>query len=240
HQDGMLKHKRTYEIMDASTIGLNTSKLVLGKHSGKHALARKLESMGYHVTPEELKEIFNRFKELADKKKSVTEVDLEALVGDELYQPVEAWELVEVQVHSGTALTPTAVVKLKESATGEIKLGATIGTGPVDAVYRAINEVVQVPNNLVEYLVQAITEGMDANGDVTIRIEVPDSRGYTETAQGRQRRRLFSGRGVETDIIVASAKAYMQALNKLIDALKNEGDAPTGQVSDELVIEAGA
>ncbi len=240
HQDGMLKHKRTYEIMDASTIGLNTSKLVLGKHSGKHALARKLESMGYHVTPEELKEIFNRFKELADKKKSVTEVDLEALVGDELYQPVEAWELVEVQVHSGTALTPTAVVKLKESATGEIKLGAAIGTGPVDAVYRAINEVVQVPNNLVEFLVQAITEGMDANGDVTIRIEVPDSRGYTETAQGRQRRRLFSGRGVETDIIVASAKAYMQALNKLIDALKNEGDAPTGQVSDELVIEAGA
>ena len=240
HQDGMLKHKRTYEIMDASTIGLNTSKLVLGKHSGKHALARKLESMGYHVTPEELKEIFNRFKELADKKKSVTEVDLEALVGDELYQPVEAWELVEVQVHSGTALTPTAVVKLKESATGEIKLGAAIGTGPVDAVYRAINEVVQVPNNLVEFLVQAITEGMDANGDVTIRIEVPDSRGYTQTAQGRQRRRLFSGRGLETDIIVASAKAYMQALNKLIDALKNEGDAPTGQVSDELVIEAGA
>ncbi len=240
HQDGMLKNKRTYEIMDASTIGLNTSKLVLGKHSGKHALARKLESMGYHVTPEELKDVFNRFKELADKKKSVTEVDLEALVGDELYQPVEAWELVEVQVHSGTALTPTAVVKLKESATGEIKLGAAIGTGPVDAVYRAINEVVQVPNNLVEFLVQAITEGMDANGDVTIRIEVPDSRGYTETAQGRQRRRLFSGRGLETDIIVASAKAYMQALNKLIDALKNEGEAPTGQVSDELVIEAGA
>ena len=235
-----VKQKTSDEIMDASTIGLNTSKLVLGKHSGKHALARKLESMGYHVSPEDLKDIFNRFKDLADKKKSVTEVDLEALVGDELYQPVEAWELVEVQVHSGTALTPTAVVKLKESATGEIKLGAAIGTGPVDAVYRAINEVVQVPNNLVEFLVQAITEGMDANGDVTIRIEVPDSRGYTQTAQGRQRRRLFSGRGLETDIIVASAKAYMQALNKLIDALKNEGDAPTGQVNDELVIEAGA
>ncbi|MFO7635321.1 MAG: 2-isopropylmalate synthase, partial [Caldilinea sp.] len=239
HQDGMLKHKRTYEIMDASTIGLNTSKLVLGKHSGKHALARKLESMGYHLSQDELKDVFNRFKDLADKKKNVTEVDLEALVGDELYQPVEAWELIEVQVHSGTALTPTAVVKLKENATGEIKLGASIGTGPVDAVYKAINEIVQAPNNLVEFLVQAITEGMDANGDVTIRIEVPDSRGYTETAQGRRRRRLFSGRGVETDIIVASAKAYMQALNKMIDALKNEGDAPTGQVTDELVIEAG-
>jgi len=239
HQDGMLKHKRTYEIMDASTIGLNTSKLVLGKHSGKHALARKLESMGYRLSQEEMKEVFNRFKELADKKKSVTEVDLEALVGDELYQPVEAWELVEVQVHSGTTLTPTAVVKLKDNSTGEIKIGASIGTGPVDAVYKAINEIVQQPNNLVEYLVQAITDGMDANGDVTIRIEVPDSRGYKETAQGRQRRRLFSGRGVETDIIVASAKAYMQALNKLIDALKSESDAATGQVTDELVIEAG-
>jgi len=239
HQDGMLKHKRTYEIMDASTIGLNTSKLVLGKHSGKHALARKLESMGYRLSQEELKEVFNRFKELADKKKNVTEVDLEALVGDELYQPVEAWELVEVQVHSGTALTPTAVVKLKDNSTGEIKLGASIGTGPVDAVYKAINEIVQQPNNLVEFLVQAITEGMDANGDVTIRIEVPDSRGYMETAQGRQRRRLFSGRGVETDIIVASAKAYMQALNKLIDALKSESEIPSGQVTDELVIEAG-
>ncbi len=239
HQDGMLKHKRTYEIMDASTIGLNTSKLVLGKHSGKHALARKLESMGYRLSQEELKEVFNRFKELADKKKNVTEADLEALVGDELYQPVEAWELVEVQVHSGTALTPTAVVKLKDNSTGEIKLGAAIGTGPVDAVYKAINEVVKVPNNLVEFLVQAITEGMDANGDVTIRIEVPDSRGYKETAQGRQRRRLFSGRGVETDIIVASAKAYMQALNKMIDALRSESEVPSGQVTDELVIEAG-
>jgi 2-isopropylmalate synthase len=239
HQDGMLKHKRTYEIMDASTIGLNTSKLVLGKHSGKHALARKLESMGYRLSQEELKEVFNRFKELADKKKNVTEADLEALVGDELYQPVEAWELVEVQVHSGTALTPTAVVKLKDNSTGEIKLGAAIGTGPVDAVYKAINEIVQQPNNLVEFLVQAVTEGIDANGDVTIRIEVPDSRGYTVTAQGRQRRRLFSGRGVETDIIVASAKAYMQALNKMIDALKSESEVPSGQVTDELVIEAG-
>jgi len=241
HQDGMLKHKRTYEIMDASTIGLNTSKLVLGKHSGKHALARKLESMGYHLNPEEIKEVFHRFKEVADKKKSVSEADLEALVGDELYQPVEAWELLEVQVHSGSNMTPTAVVKLRDNATGEIKLGATIGTGPVDAVYKSINQIVQVENNLVEYLVQAITDGMDANGDVTIRIEVPDSRGYKETAQGRQRRRLFSGRGVDTDIIHASAKAYMQALNKLIDANKNESDAADrGAVSEELVIEAGA
>jgi 2-isopropylmalate synthase len=95
---------------------------------------------------------------------------------------------------------------------------AGFGTGPVDAVYQGINRIVQQPNTLVEFLVQAVTEGMDANGDVTVRIEVPESRGYSSTAQGRQRRRLFSGRGVDTDIIVASAKAYMQAVNKLISA----------------------
>ncbi len=224
HQDGMLKHKRTYEIMDASTIGLHQSRLVLGKHSGRAALAKKLESMGYHLSQDEIKDVFNRFKDVADKKKTVTEADLEALVGDELYRPVEVWELLDVQVHSGTNLTPTAVVKLRNNETGEMKIGAAIGAGPVDAVYKCINEVVKEPNTLTEFLVQAVTEGIDANGDVTIRIEVPDSRGYKQTAQGRKRRRLFSGRGVDTDIIVASAKAYMQALNKMIDALKGEKD----------------
>ena len=198
--------------------------------------------MGYHLNQEEIKEVFLRFKDLADKKKNVSEADLEALVGDELYQPVEAWELLEVQVHSGSNMTPTAVVKLRDNATGEVKLETTVGTGPVDAVYKSINQVVQVENNLVEYLVQAITEGMDANGDVTIRIEVPDSRGYKETAQGRQRRRLFSGRGVRhRHHLRHSAKAYMQALNKLIDAMKSEqDDVASGKVTEELVIEAGA
>lgn len=222
HQDGMLKDKRTYEIMDSSLIGLSQSTLVLGKHSGKHALGKKLEEMGYHVSPEKLKEVFSRFKELADKKKTVSEADIEALVSDELYQPVETWELVSMQVHCGTALTPTAVVELHNNETGEDFLGAAVGSGPVDAIYKSINQVVQKPNNLVEFLVQAITEGMDANGDVTIRVEVPDSRGYSQTAQGRKRRQLFSGRGVDTDIIVACAKAYMQALNKLIAARKDE------------------
>jgi 2-isopropylmalate synthase len=238
HQDGMLKHKRTYEIMDASTIGLSQSTLVLGKHSGRHALGKKLEEMGYHLPQEKLKEVFQRFKDLADKKKTVTEADLEAMVGDELYQPTEAWELVNVQVHCGTSLTPTAVAKLRKNATGEEFMGASIGTGPVDAIYKAINQVVQAPNTLTEFLVQAVTEGIDANGDVTIRIEVPDSRGYSETAQGRARRRLFSGRGVDTDIIVASAKAYMQALNKMIAALEGEERAPS-QPQGELAITAG-
>jgi 2-isopropylmalate synthase len=241
HQDGMLKNKRTYEIMDAATIGLSQSSLVLGKHSGKHALGKKLEEMGYHVTPEKLKEVFARFKDLADKKKSVSEVDLEALVSDELYQPVEAWDLLSVQVHCGSGLTPTAVVKLLDTETRTERLGAAVGSGPVDAVYQAINQIVQQPNTLAEFLVQAITEGMDANGDVTIRIEVPDSRGYSETAQGRARRRLFSGRGVDTDIIVASAKAYMQALNKLIASSKDEAreGRATEALSGEIAITAG-
>jgi 2-isopropylmalate synthase len=240
HQDGMLKNKRTYEIMDASTIGLHQSRLVLGKHSGRHALGKKLEEMGYHLSQDKLKEVFNRFKDLADKKKTVTEADMEALVGDELYQPVEAWELLNVQVHCGTSLTPTAVVKLRNNESGQEVMGASIGAGPVDAVYKSINEVVKVTNNLVEFLVQAVTEGIDATGDVTIRIEVPDSRGFSETAQGRQRRRLFSGRGVDTDIIVASAKAYMQALNKMIASQKDDARPEAAQGDGELAITAGA
>ena len=226
HQDGMLKNKRTYEIMDASTIGLNQSSLVLGKHSGRHALRRKLEEMGYHLDREELNDIFQRFKDLADKKKTVTDADLEALVGDEIYQPEETWELVNVQVQCGTTTIPTAVVTLRNNQTGETIIDAGFGTGPVDAIYQGINRIVGVSNTLVEFLVQAITEGMDANGDVTIRIEVPaQSVGYKETAQGRQRRRLFSGRGVDTDIVVASAKAYMQALNKALESKEENSSA---------------
>lgn len=225
HQDGMLKNKRTYEIMDASAIGLNQSTLVLGKHSGRNALRAKLEGMGYHLDAEELKEIFKRFKDLADKKKTVTDADLEALVGDEIYQPVETWELVKLQVQCGNNVIPTAVVTLRNNMTGEETTEAGFGTGPVDAVYKGINRIIQVENHLAEFLVQAITEGMDANGDVTIRLEMPDSRGYSQTAQGRMRRRLFSGRGVDTDIIVASAKAYMQALNKILSTLDNESSS---------------
>ncbi len=219
HQDGVLKHKRTYEIMDAETVGLKQHRqgLVLGKHSGRHALRTRLDELGYHMEPAELNDVFNSFKDLADKKKTVTDADLEALVADEVYQPKETWELVNVQVQCGTNLTPTAVVILRRLDNGEQVTDAGFGTGPVDAVYQGINRIVGVENTLVEFVVQAVTAGMDANGDVTIRIEVPDrGRDMVETAQGRVRRRLFSGRGVDTDIIVASAKAYLQALNKQI------------------------
>ena len=223
HQDGMLKNKRTYEIMDAHTIGLDHSRLVLGKHSGRHALGVRLQEMGYHLDRENLNEVFIRFKDLADKKKTVTDADIEALVADELYQPVEIWELLGVQVQCGTNMTPTAVATLRNNESGEEITDVSFGAGPVDAVYTCIDKIVKQPNELTEFLVQAVTEGIDANGDVTVRIEVPESRGHSETAQGRHRRRLFSGRGVDTDIIVASTKAYLQALNKL--CASDEDDA---------------
>ncbi|HEY53344.1 MAG TPA: 2-isopropylmalate synthase, partial [Caldilineae bacterium] len=173
HQDGMLKNKRTYEIMDADTIGLSHSQLVLGKHSGRHAFRVRLQEMGYHLDDEELNKAFQRFKEVADKKKTVSDADIEALVGDEVFQPREAWELIDVQVQCGSNVIPTAVVTLRNSDTGEVVTDAGFGTGPVDSVYQGINRIVQVPNILTEFLVQAVTEGIDATGDVTIRIEVP-------------------------------------------------------------------
>ncbi len=231
HQDGMLKNKRTYEIMDADTIGLSHSKLVLGKHSGRHAFRVRLEDMGYHLDDEELNKAFRRFKEVADKKKTISDADLEALVGDEVFQPHETWELIDVQVQCGSNVIPTAVVTLRNTETGEVVTDAGFGTGPVDSVYQGINRIVQVPNVLTEFLVQAVTEGIDATGDVTIRIEVPESRGYKHTAQGRPRRRLFSGRGADPDIVVASAKAYMQSLNKLI-AYEDEESATVKMTND--------
>jgi 2-isopropylmalate synthase len=218
HQDGILKHKRTYEIMDASTVGVSESRLVLGKHSGRHAFRAKLEAMGYHLGQDELNQVFQRFKELTDKKKVVTDADLEAIVSDRLYQPPETFVLERAQVQCGHPSIPTAVVQLRRVADGAVFREAGFGTGPVDAVYQAINRVVSVPNKLNEFSIQAITEGMDAVGDVTIRIEAMEPVGSQESALGGRGRRIFTGRGVDTDIVMASAKAYMQALNKLLAA----------------------
>jgi len=218
HQDGVLKNRENYEIMRAATVGrdLVDKGLPLGKHSGRHAVGDRLQEMGYALTKETLQEVYDRFMQLADRKKEVSNVDLEAIAGDVLYQPEETWALQDLQVNCGSTVIPTAVVILKNLKTGAEFTDAGFGTGPVDAVYKGINRIVQVENTLTEYLVQAVTQGMDANGDVTIRIEVPGNADAPETAQGRKRRRLFSGRGVDTDIVTASAKAYLQALNKQI------------------------
>ena len=216
HQDGVLKHRRTYEIMDAETIGLPQSKLVLGKHSGRHAFRVKLEEMGYHLSSEELEKAFRRFKELADKKKTVTDADLEALISDQLAQPPETWHIETVQVQCGNNAIPTAVVRLRNLKTGEVFTEAGFGTGPVDAMYQGINRIVKVPNRLVEFRLEAITEGLDAQADVTVRIEADPPSAPEDVSSGARRRRIFTGRGLDTDIVVASAKAYIQALNRLL------------------------
>ena len=158
------------------------------------------------------------FKELTDKKKVVTDADLEAIVADKLYQPPETYALEAAQVQCGRPSIPTAVVQLRRVSDGTILTDVGLGTGPVDAIYQAINRLVGVPNKLNEFTIQSITEGMDAVGDVTIRIEATETIGEVETATGRRGRRLFTGRGIDTDIVMASARAYLQALNKLLAA----------------------
>jgi 2-isopropylmalate synthase len=203
HQDGVIKKAITYEIMDPQTVGWPSSKLVLGKHSGRHALKKRLEELGYILSDEELARAFIVFKQLADKKKEVTNRDLESLLAEEKRAVSETYRLEQVQVSCGDRNIPTATVKLV-APDGEIVADAALGTGPIDAVYKAINRLVGVSNKLIEFSVNSVTEGIDAMGEVTIRIE----------SDGM----VYTGRGADTDIIVASAKAYLNALNRLITA----------------------
>ncbi|RME99686.1 MAG: 2-isopropylmalate synthase, partial [Chloroflexi bacterium] len=224
HQDGMLKHHTTYEIMRPETVGLSSSALVLGKHSGRHAFRKRLEEMGYDdLSKDELNQAFARFKRIADKKKVVTDADIEAIITDEFYQPKEIWKLNSIHVTAGDHVKSTATVSLTD-AEGNVLEDAAIGTGPVDAVYKAINRIVEVPNVLTEFVVQAVTEGIDAIGEVTIRIQPKNGHSdfSTHPQTGAQVARTFSGHGASTDIIVASARAYMSALNKMLTAREQE------------------
>ena len=224
HQDGMLKHHTTYEIMRPEMIGLTQSSLVLGKHSGRHALRVRLSELGHELSNEELDRAFERFKELADKKKSITDADLEALVADQIYQPREIFALDGLQVACGTMGMPTATVRLR-CPDGSLQVQASTGTGPVDAAYKAIDAIIRAPNSLEEFSIRAITEGIDAIGEVTVRLESEEeNQTPREMAQnGRVKPRSYGGHGADTDIIVASAKAYLSALNKLLVAI---GRAP--------------
>ena len=217
HQDGMLKHQTTYEIMRPEDVGVNQSKLVLGKHSGRHALRSRLAEMGHSLDDVELDKAFARFKELADRKKTVTDADLEALIADEFYQPRDVYLLNGLQVSCGTMGMPTATVRLR-GPDGKVYTHAALGAGPVDATYKAIDGIVNVPNTLLEFNIHAITEGIDALGEVTVRIQ--SKNGYhTMDAQSEvEYARVYGGHGADTDIIVASARAYINALNKLIIA----------------------
>lgn len=217
HQDGMLKNHMTYEIMRPEMVGLGRSQLVLGKHSGRHALRVRLRELGYELTDLELSATFERFKELADKKKTITDADLEALVEDQAFQSQEVYSLDGLQVACGTMGMPTATVRLR-GPDGNLHVQAAVGTGPVDATYKAIDRIVGAPNTLLEFNVHAVTEGIDAIGEVTVRLvaENGESSRRTSPQSEHTHSRTFGGYGADTDIIVASAKAYLAALNKLI------------------------
>ena len=215
HQDGMLKHQATYEIMRPETVGVSASQLVMGKHSGRHALKSRLEHLGYQLADAELARAFDEFKKLADKKKTITDADLEAIVSDELSQAHEVFALDGLQVACGTMGLPTATVRLR-GPDGQVHVRAAVGTGPVDASYKAIDAVVQAPSTLLEFDVHAITEGIDALGRVTVRIEGERAPQAIDAQQERPRPRTFGGYGADTDIVVAAAKAYLNALNKLL------------------------
>ena len=200
HQDGMLKERTTYEIMTPESIGRNDSRLVLGKTSGRHAVRSRLEELGFELDDDDFALVFAAFKELADKKKDVSDGDLEAIVSQHMVRTPEMYELVRVQVVTGNDSVPTATVQLRTE--DEVLEDAAIGDGPVDAVVRAISRITGVEARLTEYTLQAITPGVEAQGEVTLRIA---SEGHT-----------FIGRGTSTDIVVASAAAYLNAVNKVL------------------------
>jgi 2-isopropylmalate synthase len=212
HQDGVLKEKQTYEIMTPESIGRSSNDLVLGKHSGRHAFRNRLEELGYKLTEEQLNEAFKRFKDLADKKKEIYDEDLQVIAGELSLSMPEAYTLEYLVIIGGTGIVPTATVKIRRG--DQIVQQSGCGDGPVEAAYRAIDTITGIPGRLKEYSIRAVTKGKDAIGEALI---VADFDGQ-----------LISGRGSSTDIVEASAKAYLNAVNKVvmkrgIKEVRNEG-----------------
>ncbi|HEX8085049.1 MAG TPA: 2-isopropylmalate synthase [Solirubrobacteraceae bacterium] len=199
HQDGVLKERTTYEIMDATTVGLDANQIVLGKHSGRHALKQALEELGYQLDGAALKTAFARFKDIADKKKQVTAMDLEALVHDELREEVPGYHLEWFDVEASSRRPPHATVAIR-TPDGAVVEGSFTGDGPVDAIFRAINAATKLDARLREFRVDAVTGGQDALGETSVVLEVAG-----QTA---------AGQGVATDIIEAAARAYVRALSQ--------------------------
>ncbi len=224
HQDGVLKNKLTYEIMDAQLIGLTDNQIVLGKLSGRHAFQTRLQELGFELSEEEVNKAFIRFKDMADKKREITDWDLESIVNTEIQQPPELFRLELVQVSCGDRSRPTATVTIR-TPNGEEFTDVAIGTGPVDAVCKAVNRVVNVPNDLIEFSVQSITAGIDALGEVTIRL--------------RHEGLVYSGHAANTDIVVASAEAYVNALNRLYAFLHSGVEKVSLQKSQSAEVVAG-
>ncbi|MDQ7837423.1 MAG: 2-isopropylmalate synthase [Thermodesulfobacteriota bacterium] len=199
HQDGVLKERTTYEIMNPCAIGLAKSSLVMGKHSGRHAFKQKLKELGYKLGEADIDRVFERFKDLSDKKKTVFDDDIEALITDEIFRGKDKYQLVYLGVVTGTEAVPTATVQI--DIDGELQQEAEFGVGPIDATFNAITKITSVKAKLLRFSVNSITGGTDAQGEVTVRLE--------EDGQ------VVIGQGADADIIIASAKAYLNALNRL-------------------------
>ena len=203
HQDGVLKKRDTYEIIDPADVGAGQSQIVLTARSGHAALKHRLEELGYELEGEPLDQVYDAFLNLADKKKEVYDEDLESLVNERERNESALYTLEGVQISCGFPLTPTATVTLRNQA-DQVVTACEFGTGPVDAMCKAVNKIVQVDNDLTEFSVQSVTRGIDALGEVTIRVTAPDGDVYT-------------GRGADGDIVVSSTKAYLNALNRLLN-----------------------
>jgi 2-isopropylmalate synthase len=217
HQDGMLKEKTTYEIMSPETIGLKESKLVLGKHSGRHAFREKLIDMGYDLNDEQVNEAFAKFKALADRKKNVLAEDIRALLEEKLITAPEVFVLETIQVSYGNQSVPSAEVRLQSADKGQVTESAD-GNGSVDAIYKAIDKVTQEEVELEDYSIKSVSQGKDALGEVHVVLQ--------------QNGVSVQGRGISTDILEASAKAYVDAINKLIEKRK----LPTASRSNVTLI----
>ncbi len=207
HQDGVLKYRETYEIMDPAHVGIPANSLVLGKHSGRHAFKDRVAQLGFTLSEEQLESAFHKFKALADKKKEVFDEDIEAIVDEQLEVETALWELVGLQVTAGSNTIPTATVSLKDS-NGEIQQDASIGDGPVDAIYSAIARLTGVKGSLQDYRIRAVTKGKEAQGEVQIELNHSG--------------KIVRGRGLSTDILEASALAYLSAINRLRTAASRE------------------
>ncbi len=201
HQDGMLKNRSTYEIMDPTEIGMDGNDMVLGKHSGRHAFRNHMEEMGIKLSPEEVEGAYKRFIELADKKKYIYDDDLVMITREELATSVNAYELDYLHVSTGTTTLPTATVRIRKG--DEVKEDAACGDGPIDAAIHTIDRITGIDGKLLDFSLQAITVGTDAMGEVSVRVQFGEDE-------------ILSGKGASTDIIEAGAKAYLSCINRLL------------------------
>jgi 2-isopropylmalate synthase len=225
HQDGVLKERSTYEIMDATTVGLDANQLVLGKHSGRHALRAALEELGYQVDGQVLNQAFKRFKEIADKKKQVTAMDLEALVTDELREESGAYTMEWFDVEASSRRPPHATVGVR-TPDGEVVQGAFTGDGPIDAIFRAINAATGLDARLREFRVDAVTGGQDALGEVAVVVELGPNASERVGLPGvlLRERATGAGQAVTTDIIEAAGMAYARALTNAVRRMQAQAE----------------